>query len=375
MIKILFIYGTRPEAIKMAPIIRKVRNGEAEIIPYVCLTGQHKEMLIQVNKFFDIKADYDLDLMTKNQSLSDITARCVVELDKICKKILPNYVFVQGDTTTAMVGALVGYYNKIEVAHIEAGLRSGNKYSPFPEEINRKIISSIADIHFAPTTSAKNNLQNEGIRDNIYITGNTVIDALRIGLEKINKNNDIKYRRKFRDICFSNKIILITGHRRENFGNIIENICQAIKEVATSRNDVEFIYPVHPNPNIHDSVYKILNGIKNIHLMAPLQYNYFIWIMAKSYFIITDSGGVQEEAPYLGKPVLIIRNNTERIESIISGTARLIGTEKDAIKNAILELMDNKDSYEKMKIPNNPYGDGKASDRIIDIIKKRENLF
>jgi len=233
----------------------------------------------------------------------------------------------------------------------------------------------LSDIHFAPTTSAKNNLQNEGIRDNIYITGNTVIDALRIGLEKINKNNDIKYRRKFRDICFSNKIILITGHRRENFGNIIENICQAIKEVATSRNDVEFIYPVHPNPNIHDSVYKILNGIKNIHLMAPLQYNYFIWIMAKSYFIITDSGGVQEEAPYLGKPVLTIRNNTERIESILSGTARLIGTEKDAIKNAILELMDNKDSYEKMKIPNNPYGDGKASDRIIDIIKKRENLF
>jgi len=368
MKKILFIYGTRPEAIKMAPLILALEK-ESFFKVEICLTGQHRQMLYHINSFFKIKSDYDLNLMEANQTLFSITARCINGLENVFAKTMPDFVFVQGDTTSAMIGALASYYNKIPVAHLEAGLRSGNKYSPFPEEINRKIIGQIADFHFAPTQKAKENLIHDGIADKIYLVGNTVIDALKLSLNIIRENGDSQYREFFSFLDFSKKIILVTGHRRESFGEGLEQICEAIRKIAAAHNNVEIVYPVHMNPNVQKPVKRILSGISNVHLIEPLDYPYLVWLMEKSYIILTDSGGIQEEAPSLGKPVLVMRDVTERTEGIEAGTSKLVGTDENKILAATEELLYNDLIYKKMTRAINPYGDGLASIRIIQILK------
>jgi UDP-N-acetylglucosamine 2-epimerase (non-hydrolysing) len=367
MLKILFIFGTRPEAIKMAPLVKEFQK-EEKFNVRVCVTAQHREMLDQVLNFFDIKPDYDLNLMKPSQSLFDITADTLKGLEKVLDKENPDLIFVQGDTTTAFVGALAGYYKKIKIAHIEAGLRSGNKYSPFPEEINRVLVGHLADYHFAPTERAKKNLYKENVKENVYVVGNTVIDALFLGLDIIKKHGEEKYYNYFDFIDFSKKIILVTGHRRESFGKPFENICYGLKEIANSFQDVEIVYPVHLNPNVREPVNRILNRIKNIHLIDPLEYPYLIWLMNKSYIVLTDSGGIQEEAPSLGKPVLVMREVTERIEGIEAGTAKIVGTDKEKIVNEAKTLIENKEEYNKMAKAVNPYGDGYSSVKIKNIL-------
>ncbi len=367
--KLLFIFGTRPEAIKMAPLILKARDG-ASFDVKIYVTGQHREMLYQVLDFFDIKPDYDIKIMHHDQSLFDVTADILKGLGNVLATEKPDVVLVQGDTTTAFVGALVAFYKKVPVAHVEAGLRSHNKYSPFPEEMNRILAGHIADYHFAPTTRAKENLIKEGIRDEaIFIVGNTVIDALFITLELI-KGRDSEFRSYFNYIDFSKKIILVTGHRRESFGEPFREICISLKEIAEKR-DVEIIYPVHLNPNVRKPVFDILSGIDNIHLIKPLEYPYLIWLMSKCFFALTDSGGIQEEAPSFGKPVLIMRNVTERTEGIEAGTARLVGTHKKTIVKESLRLLEAKAVYDEMASSVNPYGDGKSTGRIINILRKK----
>ena len=370
--KILFIFGTRPEAIKMAPLIKEFQK-ENDFDTKVCITAQHREMLDQVLEFFYIFPDYDLNIMKPNQSLFDITADTLKGLERILDEFLPDLIFVQGDTTTAFIGALAGFYKKTKIAHIEAGLRSHNKYSPFPEEMNRVLAGDLADYHFVPTQRAKENLFNENIKENVYVVGNTVIDALFLGLDIIKKQGEEQYYKYFNFIDFSKKIILVTGHRRESFGKPFENICYALKEIA-EREDVEIVYPVHLNPNVREPVNRILKGIKNIHLMEPLSYPYLIWLMNKSYLILTDSGGIQEEAPSLGKPVLVMREVTERIEGIEAGTAKLVGTNKEKIVKEAIKLLNNKEEYEKMAKSVNPYGDGKASRRIKEILKQTRDI-
>lgn len=364
--KVLFIFGTRPEAIKMAPVIKEFKK-HTDFNVKICTTAQHREMLDQVLKFFNIKSDYDLNLMKPNQSIFDITVNALKALEKVLDLEKPDLIFVQGDTTTALVGALAGFYKKVKIAHIEAGLRSYNKYSPFPEEINRVLVGHLADYHFAPTEKAKENLLKESIKENVYVVGNTVIDALFLGLDIIRKTSEGEYYKYFHFIDFSKKIILVTGHRRESFGKSFENICYALKEIS-ERKDVEIVYPVHLNPNVRKIVNRILKGVKNIHLIEPLDYPYMIWLMNKAYLILTDSGGIQEEAPSLGKPVLVMRKVTERVEGLKAGTAKLVGTDKEKIVRETLELLNNKKKYEKMAKAVNPYGDGKASQRIKSII-------
>lgn len=362
--KFLFIFGTRPEAIKLAPLILKLKEvGEVN----VCVTGQHREMLDQVLDFFSIVPDYDLNIMAKNQSLFTITAKSLKLLDSVIAESMPDMIIVQGDTTTALVGALAGYYKRIKVAHVEAGLRSFNKFSPFPEEINRILAGHIADLHFAPTRKARENLLRENIPDEtIFVVGNTVIDALFMGLDIV-KRDEKPFCAYFDFVDFSKKVILVTGHRRESFGKPFENICNALKEIAGA--DVEIVYPVHLNPVVRKHVYAILRGIENIHLIEPLSYPHLIWLMRKCYLILTDSGGIQEEAPSLGKPVLVIRDVTERTEGIEEGTARLVGTDRKEIVKSVRALFDKRE-YSKMAKARNPYGDGKASVRIAGILKK-----
>ncbi len=364
--RFLFILGTRPEAIKTAPLILKLREiGEVK----VCATGQHREMLEQALQFFSIAPDYDLKIMVKNQSLFTVTAKTLKLLERVVEESHPDLILVQGDTTAAFAGALTGYYKKIKVAHIEAGLRSFNKFSPFPEEMNRAMIGHVSDYHFAPTRNAKNNLLKENISaKKIFVVGNTVIDALFIGLDIV-KRDERRFRDYFSFADFSKKIILVTGHRRESFGEPFENICQALKEIAEEKK-VEIIYPVHLNPNVRRQVYPILEGIKNIHLIDPLGYPYLIYLMSKSYLVLTDSGGIQEEAPSLGKPVLVMRDVTERTEGIDSGTALLVGTKRKKIAASAKMLLNDKAQYEKMAKAKNPYGDGKSSERIRDILNQ-----
>jgi UDP-N-acetylglucosamine 2-epimerase (non-hydrolysing) len=366
MKKILFIYGTRPEAIKLAPLILEFRKHSDLFDVKVCLTGQHRQMLDQINNFFGIIGDYDLDIMVPNQTLAGLTSRCINGLDKIFPEVKPDYIFVQGDTTTVMAASLVAYYYNIEVVHIEAGLRSGNKYSPFPEEINRIIAGHIASMHFAPTERAKQNLIKENINNNIYVVGNTVIDALLLGLEII-KKDEKKYKEYFSFIDFSKKIILVTGHRRESFGISFENMCLAIKDIAEKFEDVEIVYPVHLNPNVQKPVRELLHNISRIHLIEPIDYPYMIWLMSKAYFVITDSGGVQEEAPALGKPVLVTREVTERQEGVDAGTAVLVGTDREKIFNEASSLLKNQDIYMRMSKAVNPYGNGDTSYNILKI--------
>lgn len=365
--QILVVFGTRPEAIKLAPVIIALKkSGQFDV--KVCVTAQHREMLDQVLSFFEITPDYDLNLMKKNQTLFDITARSLKGLEAVMQDAKPDIIFVQGDTTTAFTASLTGFYKKVKVAHVEAGLRSGNKYAPFPEEINRVLTSRLADYHFAPTERAASNLRSEGITKNVWVVGNTVIDSLFLGLKIMKNYGDKTYRKFFDFVDFSKKIILVTGHRRESFGKPFENICDALREIAVRFNNVEIVYPVHLNPNVREPVNRILGKHERIHLIEPLEYPYFIWLMNKSYIVVTDSGGIQEEAPSLGKPILVMREVTERVEGIFSGTARLVGTNKAKIIAGIEELLTDKNKYHYMAKAMNPYGDGKTSERIIKII-------
>lgn len=378
MKKLLFIFGTRPEAIKLTPLIKEFQKYPDDFNVRICVTAQHREMLNQVLNFFNISPDFDLNIMIPDQSLFDITANILKGLEKVLEETKPDLIFIQGDTTSAFVGALAGFYKKVKVAHIEAGLRSHSKFSPFPEEINRVLVDHLAGCHFAPTEMAKQNLLNEGIKDNIYVVGNTVIDALLLTLDIIRSNRDIersivKYFKNlipdFNEVLRS-KIVLVTGHRRESFGEPFCNIYNALKEIAIGNPDVDIIYPVHLNPNVRKPVFEILNGIKNIYLIEPLDYPKFVWLMSKSYVILTDSGGIQEEAPSLGKPVLVMRNITERMEGIDAGTAKLIGTDKEKIFSEVVKLLGNKNVHNKMISSANPYGDGKTSQRILKAIRK-----
>ncbi len=368
-LKLLFIFGTRPEAIKLAPLIIKAKEcGFFDV--KVCLTGQHKQMLKQVINFFDIKIDYSFNLMKPNQSLFGITADILSPIEPLIEEEKPDFIIIQGDTTTAFVGALSGFYKKIKVVHVEAGLRTNDKYSPFPEEMNRVLISRITDYHFVPSKKSSDNLLAEGLRDNIYIVGNTAIDALLLGLDLIKRNGDEKYLGFFNFLDFSKKIVLVTGHRRENFGEGLKNICEALKEIKNRSNNIQIVYPVHPNPNVREPVFRILGDIQRIFLIEPLEYEYMIWLMNKSFLILTDSGGIQEEASFLGKPLIVMRDSTERIEGLEAGVSVLVGTDKDKIVKETLDLLVNKSRYNKMSTPVKIYGDGNSSKEIIDILHK-----
>lgn len=371
MKKILFVIGTRPEAIKIAPLILEMKKQKAYFEIKVCLTAQHRQMLDQVLTFFDIVADYDLNLMKPNQNLHTLTADIIVELKKIYEDFKPHWVIVHGDTTTSTSAALSSFYSGINVAHVEAGLRTYNYQSPFPEEMNRCLTSKLASLHFSPTKTSKDNLIKENISEKyVYVTGNTVIDALKLGLQKINEieNEEIKYLKSILD--FNKRIILVTGHRRENFGNGFEQICEALKDLANENtSSVEIVYPVHLNPNVQDPVNKLLSQIPNIKLVKPLGYESFIWMMNNSFMIITDSGGIQEEAPSLGKPVLVLRNTTERPEAVEAGTVVLVGTEKEKIIEEAKKLLVDDYYYLNMSNKHNPYGDGYATQRIIAALK------
>lgn len=374
MQKLLFIFGTRPEAVKMAPLIKEFEKHPDHFDVKVAVTGQHREMLDQVLQFFNIKPDYDLNLMKPNQTLFDVTADALRGMEKILEEVKPDLVIVQGDTTTVFAGALAGFYKKVSVAHLEAGLRSGDKYSPFPEEINRILTGHIADYHWCPTEKARENLLAEGIKDEkIHVVQNTVIDALFLALDLLKEEGDEKYLEFFKDVDFNKKLILVTAHRRESFGQPFENICNAVKELSTKYPDVEFVYPVHLNPNVREVVFRILSDIPNIHLMDPLDYPYMVWIMNKAHIVLTDSGGVQEEAPSLGKPVIVLRDVTERQEGVDAGTAKLVGTDKELIINATSALLDNEQEYEKMAKAVNPYGDGTTSKKIVKLLSTMES--
>ena len=324
--KVLFVFGTRPEAIKMIPVIKAFQKQE-EVASKVCVTAQHRELLDQVLSFFEVKPDYDLDLMTKGQTLSGLTSRILDSFQRVIDDFEPDYIYVHGDTTTSFVAALTAFYNSIKVCHVEAGLRTFNKWSPYPEEINRQLTGRITDYHFAPTQASAMNLINEGVFEkDIVVTGNTVIDALHLGLEKVRLNKTDQIRVLEEIIDDEKKLVLVTGHRRENFGDGFLSICEALKDIAQDKN-IQVIYPVHLNPNVQKPVYEILDGLDNVHLLPPMPYEAFIWLMDKSYLIITDSGGVQEEAPSLGKPVLVMRDTTERPEAVEAGTVILVGTD------------------------------------------------
>ncbi|MCC8368652.1 MAG: UDP-N-acetylglucosamine 2-epimerase (non-hydrolyzing) [Rickettsia endosymbiont of Oxypoda opaca] len=367
--KLLFIFGTRPEAIKMAPLIKKSQE-DKNFETIVCVTAQHREMLDQVLNFFKIIPNYDLNLMLPNQDLSDLTSNAINKLKSVITEVKPDLILVQGDTTTAFIGALSAFYHKVPVAHIEAGLRSGDKFSPYPEEMYRTLTADMAEYHFVPTESSKFNLKKENIANNIYVTGNTIIDALLLGLGLIKNSGEEKYYDYFRFLDFSKRIILITMHRRESFGKPLENICVALELLATKYQDVQFVYPVHPNPNVENIVNNRLANIKNIFLIYPLDYSFMIWLMEKAYIIITDSGGLQEEAPTLGKPLLVTRDVTERMEGVTAGTAKLVGTNIENILNETTKLLDNHDYYKTMSETHNPYGDGKAAVYIMEILTK-----
>lgn len=360
-IKVMTVFGTRPEAIKMAPLVKELKTRE-EIECIVCVTAQHRQMLDQVLTAFDIKPDYDLNIMQQGQSLSDITSRALKGLEDVIKKENPNIVLVHGDTTTAFAGALAAYYCQVPVGHVEAGLRTWNKYSPFPEEMNRQMIGVIADMHFAPTENSKNSLIKEGKNpENIYVTGNTAIDALATTVDE-NYNNEIF------DWVGNDKLILLTAHRRENLGDTMRGMFKAIKKILDESNDVKGVYPVHLNPQVRSVANEILGDTDKVKLIDPLEVVDFHNFLAKSYLVMTDSGGIQEEAPSLGKPVLVLRDTTERPEGIKAGTLKLAGTDETTIYNMTKELLENKAEYMKMSKASNPYGDGKASKRIADAI-------
>jgi len=385
MKKILTIFGTRPEAIKMAPVIKALEMHPDQFTSRKCVTAQHRQMLDQVLNLFQIKPDHDLDIMKPGQNLFDVTCNVLRALKSVLEKDRPDLVLVHGDTTTTMAASLAAFYCGITIGHVEAGLRTHNKQAPFPEEINRRLADVITDLHFAPTATARNNLLKEGCSaDTIFVTGNTVIDALLMALEKIRSENLEPsiiggLLKSFPSLCKvlnnnrqkkkDSRLILVTGHRRENFGRGFENICKALKKIAAKHANVQIVYPVHLNPQVQEPVRRILSECDNIHLIAPLDYLAFVYLMYRSYIIITDSGGIQEEAPSLGKPVLVMRDTTERPEAIDAGTAKLVGTDYDSIVHNVSSLLEDNNAYKIMAQAVNPYGDGKACGRIIKALK------
>lgn len=373
MKKVLLVFGTRPEAIKMAPLALKLKQFSHDFETKVCVTGQHRQMLDQVLELFDLDPDFDLDLMKPQQTLSDITSGVLKGLEKVFETWHPDLILVHGDTATTFAASLAAYYHKIDIGHVEAGLRTGDLYSPWPEEANRKLTSVLANYHFAPTDSAYENLVKENIDiQNIIVTGNTVIDALLQVKLKIEQNQDLvkKVGSEFAFLDANKKMILVTGHRRENFGQGFLNICSALSNIAKRFTDVQIVYPVHLNPNVQQPVNQLLADIDNIFLIDPQDYLPFVYLMNRSYLILTDSGGIQEEAPSLGKPVLVMRDTTERPEAVNAGTVRLVGTDVSTIENAVVELLENPNIYAKMAEAHNPYGDGTACQQIIDFLKQ-----
>lgn len=364
-IKVMTIFGTRPEAIKMAPLVNELKRDE-DIEDIVCVTAQHRQMLDQVLDIFGIVPDYDLNVMKDRQTLPQITSSVLQGIVEVIEKAKPDMILVHGDTTTTFAGALAGFYSKVKIGHVEAGLRTYDKYSPFPEEMNRKLVGSMADLHFCPTENNKNNLLKENIPgDGIYITGNTVIDAL-----KTTVSDSYEFETpELKEIDFSKKVIVLTAHRRENLGEPMENIFRAVKKIAEEYEDVEIVYPVHLNPLVREPANRILGEVTNVHLIEPLDVQELHNLMDRAYLVMTDSGGLQEEAPALGKPVLVLRQETERPEAVNAGTVKMAGTNTEEIYRLAKMLLDNKEEYEKMNKAANPYGDGKASSRIVQAIK------
>ncbi|EIF51147.1 non-hydrolyzing UDP-N-acetylglucosamine 2-epimerase [Sulfurovum sp. AR] len=378
MQKILIVFGTRPEAIKMAPLVKEFQKFPHMFDTKVCVTAQHREMLDQVLELFEIIPEYDLDIMKPGQDLYDVTSNVLLGMKPVLTDFKPDVVFVHGDTSTTFAASMAAFYQQIKVAHIEAGLRTGDIYSPWPEEANRQLTSQITAYHFAPTQTSKENLLRENVNaKSIVVTGNTVIDALFLALEKIKSNKqletEIVQHLETLDYHLSEdqKIILVTGHRRENHGQGFINICTALKEIAVSNPDIDIVYPVHLNPNVQKPVKELLSDVANIYLIEPLQYEQFIYMMDKSYFIITDSGGVQEEAPSLGKPVLVMRETTERPEALEAVTVKLVGTDIELIRNEAQKLIDDQDVYSRMSHASNPYGDGTACRQVVEFMKER----
>jgi UDP-N-acetylglucosamine 2-epimerase (non-hydrolysing) len=381
MKKILIVFGTRPEAIKMAPLVKEFQKHSGLFLTKVCITAQHREMLDQVLNIFEITPDYDLNIMKAGQDLYDITSRVLIGMRDVLQEFQPDLILVHGDTTTSSTAALASFYKQIPVAHIEAGLRTGNIFAPWPEEMNRMLTRCLTQFHFSPTQTSKENLLKENVQENnIIITGNTVIDALQLILKKISLNRSLhdgivlNLAEKGVKIRKDKRIVLITGHRRENFGPGFIDICNAIKEIALRYPDVDLIYPVHLNPNVQQPVREILNGLDNVILTDPLEYLPFIFLMERSYIILTDSGGIQEEAPSLGKPVLVMRNTTERPEAVEAGTVKLVGTDKAKIVSEMTNLLDKPEYYQSMAKAHNPYGDGLASKRIVDFFIRHFSL-
>ncbi len=378
MKKVMLVFGTRPEAIKMAPLVKEFQKYPDEFETIVCVTAQHREMLDQVLELFEITPDFDLDIMKPGQSLYEVTSNILLGLDKVFRDIKPDTVLVHGDTTTTLATSLASFYQKIPVGHVEAGLRTQNIYSPWPEEGNRQVTGRLATYHFAPTQESGSNLLKENISDeDIVVTGNSVIDALLSVVDKIESDTNLKNSLlnliADRGYTFNQdkRLILVTGHRRENFGQGFLNICSALKSLALEYPDCDIVYPVHLNPNVQKPVKDILSCVDNVFLIAPLDYEPFVYLMSRSYFILTDSGGIQEEAPSLGKPVLVMRDTTERPEALEAGTVKLVGTDCDMILKECKNLLDNQDSYDLMSKSHNPYGDGKASKRIVEYLRGR----
>ena len=385
MRKVLLVFGTRPEAIKMAPLVKELQKQKERIETVVCVTGQHREMLDQVLEIFDIKPDYDLNIMKRGQDLYDVTARVLTGMREVLKEIKPDIVLVHGDTTTSTAAALAAFYQQIPVGHVEAGLRTHNIYSPWPEEMNRLLTGRLATYHFSPTPLSRNNLIKESINDrNIIVTGNTVIDALYWVVDKIKNNKELdnelesvlsKAGYDVNRLDNGKKLVLITGHRRENFGDGFINMCTAIKDLTIKHPNVDFVYPMHLNPNVRKPIHEVfgedLSGLKNMFFIEPLEYLSFVYLMEKSSIVLTDSGGIQEEAPGLGKPVLVMRDTTERPEALNAGTVKLVGTDYNKIVNEVSSLIDDKAAYEKMSKAVNPYGDGLACRRIVNALLYR----
>lgn len=385
MKKVMLVFGTRPEAIKMAPLVKEFQKQPKRVETVVCVTGQHREMQDQVLKIFDIKPDYDLNIMKQGQDLYDVTARVLTGMRDVLKEVKPDVVLVHGDTTTSTAAALAAFYQQIPVGHVEAGLRTHNIYSPWPEEMNRLLTGRLATYHFSPTPLSRNNLIKESVDDrNIIITGNTVIDALYWVVDKIKNNKELD--NELEDILSKagydvnrlnngKKLVLITGHRRENFGDGFINMCTAIKDLTVKYPDLDFVYPMHLNPNVRKPIHEVfgenLSGLKNMFFIEPLEYLSFVYLMEKSSIVLTDSGGIQEEAPGLGKPVLVMRDTTERPEALDAGTVKLVGTDYNKIVNEVSSLIDDKAAYEKMSKAVNPYGDGLACGRIVNALLYR----
>lgn len=375
MKKVLIVFGTRPEAIKMAPLVNEFQKDSINFNIKVCVTAQHREMLDQVLHIFQIKPDYDLNIMHPGQNLYDVTANILLKIKPVLEEFDPDLVLVHGDTTTTFATSLAAYYQKIKIGHVEAGLRSSNLYSPWPEEGNRRLTAVIADYHFSPTRTSRKNLLDQGVNESsVFITGNTVIDALQLVVNRIDSDRSVKlniekkiFQSGFKEI--DSKFILVTGHRRENFGQGFFNICEALKVLAERNPDINILYPVHLNPNVWKPVNELLSNICNIKLVKPFQYEEFVYLMSMSYLILTDSGGIQEEAPSLGKPVLVMRGTTERPEAVEAGTVKLIGSDQDDIIKEVQKLLNDNSEYQKMSKAHNPYGKGNASEKILNILK------